>query len=460
MNTLPNLTQSVYGYIALLVFMIGYLLVLSEHKTQLAKSKPMMVAAGAIWILVGLGYASSGQQALAGEALKHTLLEYAELFLFLLSAMTFVHIMEERHVFLALKSWLITKHFTLRTVFWLSGFLTFVLSPIADNLSTALLMGAVVMAVGNRSPQFIVLASINIVVAANAGGVFSPFGDITSLMVWQKEKLEFIDFFHLILPALISWLTPALLMSFTLSEGPSHLMQEHHKIKKGGLGVIVLFLLTAVSAVLLHTSLELTPALAMMTGLGVLKIYMHLITQSDPLTGVTFSRHHPNEHHQRSTQPIEDTSPIVLRFNNFTVVERAGWDTLMFFYGVILCIGGLAALGYLNLLSNTLYGHFGETLTHVLIGLSSALVDNIPVMYAILSIDPDLAKTQWLLVTLCIGIGGSILSIGSAAGIALMGQAKGIYTFREHLRWSWAILLGYVFSITTHLLLTKMLELL
>jgi Na+/H+ antiporter NhaD/arsenite permease-like protein len=140
-----------------------------------------------------------------------------------------------------------------------------------------------------------------------------------------------------------------------------------------------------------------------------------------------------------------------MRFDNFRVVERASWDTLMFFYGVVLSVGGLAALGYLTLISTSLYGSFGETTTHLIIGLSSSLIDNIPVMYAILSMDIPMSTEQWLLATLCIGLGGSILSIGSAAGVAMMGQANGIYTFKAHLKWSWVIILGYALSAGYHI---------
>ncbi len=134
-------------------------------------------------------------------------------------------------------------------------------------------------------------------------------------------------------------------------------------------------------------------------------------------------------------------------------MQRAEWDTLMFFYGVVLCVGGLGTLGYLALLSETFYGHLGPTTANVLVGLISAVVDNIPVMFAVLSMTPDMSTGNWLLVTLTTGVGGSLLSIGSAAGVALMGQARGIYTFFVHLRWSWAIALGYAASIYAHTLL-------
>jgi len=118
----------------------------------------------------------------------------------------------------------------------------------------------------------------------------------------------------------------------------------------------------------------------------------------------------------------------------------------MFFYGVVLCVGGLATLGYLQLVSSELYGSLGPSSANLLIGLASSLVDNIPIMYAVLAMDQTLSTAEWLLVTLAVGTGGSLLAIGSAAGVALMGQAAGIYTFRSHLQWSWAILLGYLLS--------------
>jgi Na+/H+ antiporter NhaD/arsenite permease-like protein len=134
-------------------------------------------------------------------------------------------------------------------------------------------------------------------------------------------------------------------------------------------------------------------------------------------------------------------------------MERAEWDTLMFFYGVILCVGGLGALGYLALVSESLYVGLGATWANVIVGVLSAIVDNIPVMFAVLTMLPEMSHEQWLLVTLTAGVGGSLLSVGSAAGVALMGQARGVYTFFAHLKWSWAIALGYAASIYAHILI-------
>jgi Na+/H+ antiporter NhaD/arsenite permease-like protein len=123
---------------------------------------------------------------------------------------------------------------------------------------------------------------------------------------------------------------------------------------------------------------------------------------------------------------------------------------LFFFYGVVMCVGGLGYIGYLGLASNFLYQDLGASVANVSIGVLSAIIDNIPLMFAVLNMNPDMSIGQWLLVTLTTGVGGSLLSIGSAAGVALMGQARGKYTFFSHLKWTPAIALGYAGSIAVH----------
>jgi len=132
-------------------------------------------------------------------------------------------------------------------------------------------------------------------------------------------------------------------------------------------------------------------------------------------------------------------------------MARVEWDTLLFFFGIIFAVGGLGVAGYLALVSQSLYVGIGPTWANVAIGVLSAIVDNIPLTYAVLTMNPPMADGQWLLITLTAGVGGSLLAIGSAAGVALLGQARGIYTFSTHMRWTWAIALGYAASILTHL---------
>jgi Na+/H+ antiporter NhaD/arsenite permease-like protein len=437
------------GYIAIAVFLAAYVLVIVEENLDLRKSKPVMVAAGAIWILTAIAYASQHQSHAVAELLRHNLLEYAELLLFLLSAMTFINTMVERNVFMALQTGLVSFGLSFRAVFWFTGMLAFCISPIADNLTTALVMGAVVMAMGAGNGRFISAACINLVVAANAGGAFSPFGDITTLMVWQKGVVQFGDFFKLFIPSLVNWLVPAVLISITIPHEKPSAQTARVQVKHGGIVIVMLFLLTIAGTVLMHHFLEVPPFLGMMTGLGILKSYGYFLRRKE-LEGWTDP---PVLDDEQAVSRRASFKPAVKPFDVFISIKRVEWDTLMFFYGIMLCVGGLGALGYLVTLSHALYGGLGATTANILVGILSAVIDNIPVMFAVLSMNPDMSVGQWLLVTLTTGVGGSLLSIGSAAGVALMGQARGIYTFSAHLKWIWAIALGYAASIAVHLVM-------
>lgn len=444
--TPENLTDHSYGYWAVGIFIVAYTLVIFEDLIHMRKSKPVIVAAGIIWVLVALAYQSVGKPEGFLDILNHNILEYAMLLLFLLAAMTFINTMEERNVFAALRSWLVSKGYSLKAIFWITGILAFFISPLADNLTTALLMAAVVVSVvggeavikGNaETTKFVVMACINIVVAANAGGAFSPFGDITTLMVWQAQKVEFIEFFSLFVPSVVNWFVPALIMSFFIPKGQPAAMDSKIEIKRGGLVVVGLFMLTIAMAVTFHSKLHLPPMLGMMTGLGLLKLFGYYLK----MTG---------EQHDTDSAGVH----AVGRWDIFNQLQRAEWDTLMFFYGVILCVGGLGALGYLALVSEAVFEGLGVGWAGIIVGVLSAIVDNIPVMFAVLSMNPEMNVQEWLLITLTAGVGGSLLSVGSAAGVALMGQARGIYTFFAHLKWTWAIALGYVASIWVHFMMT------
>ncbi len=425
---LLDLTRHPAGYLALMIFFIAYGFVAIENAIHMRKSKPVMLAAGLIWALLGVVYAANGQTgALEAEA-KHVILDYGELMLFLIVAITYVNTMRERRVFDALRAFLLGMNLSYRQLFWLVGGLAFVFGPIIDNLTTALVMGAVVVAVGVGNYKFIVLGCIIIVVAANAGGVFSPFGDITSLMVWQKGKLQFLEFFNLFLPSLVNFLVPAVFMHFSVPKGTPDPVSEPIRLKTGGIVVIVLFLATIATAILFKSYIGLPPALGMMLGLGYLQMYAYLLQ--------TIGRRRRDEN---------------LAFDSFHVMRHVEWDTLLFFFGVVFAVAGLGVAGYLAMVSSFLYGDLGPTVANIAVGILGAAFDNIPLMFAVLTMDPDMSSGQWMLVTLSTGVGGSLVSIGTAAGVVLMGMVRNHYTFMNHLRWAWAIALGYVASISMHL---------
>ena len=438
-----DLTQTAVGYWAIAIFVLAYALVMAEEFTHLRKSKPVIIAAGLIWGMIGYVYSVNGLPHEAENAVRHNLLEYAELMLFLLVAMTYINAMQERRVFDALRAWLIRKGFGFRQLFWLTGILSFFISPVADNLTTALLMSAVAMAVGGNNKKFIGLASINIVIAANAGGAFSPFGDITTLMVWQKGIVDFWAFFALFIPSVVNFLVPAAIMHFAVPNMHPEAGDEKIDMRPGAIAIIILFLLTIITAVSFHNFLHLPPVIGMLTGLGYLQFFGFYLKKK---------AEYALDRQGKQSEAAERAGKLgdVVPFDIFNKIARAEWDTLLFFYGVVLSVGGLGFIGYLALSSEIMYTQWGATYANVIVGLLSAVVDNIPVMFAVLTMNPDMSTGQWLLVTLTAGVGGSLLSIGSAAGVALMGQARGMYTFFGHLKWTPVIALGYVASILTH----------
>lgn len=442
-----DLTGSAVGLIAVAIFVLAYALVMGEEKLHMRKSKPVLVAAGLIWAMIGWVYVQSGMPADAEHAFRETLLEFTELMLFLLVAMTYINAMEERRVFDALRSWMLRKGFSYRQLFWITGGLAFFISPIADNLTTAMLMCAVVTKVAEGDRRFINLCCINIVVAANAGGAFSPFGDITTLMVWQAGIVQFSEFFTLLVPSLVNFLIPASVMSLFIKAHRPEGVYEDVWLKRGARRIVLLFLLTVATAVACHTLLHLPPVLGMMTGLGYLQFFGYYLRRSLPRSIERKRERYTRRGDERKLAQLGSVVP----FDVFNRVARAEWDTLLFFYGVVMCVGGLGFMGYLGLLSETLYTGWSATWANITLGLLSAVVDNIPVMFAVLTMQPEMSHGQWLLITLTAGVGGSLLSIGSAAGVALMGQARGSYTFMGHLRWAPVILLGYVASIVVHL---------
>jgi Na+/H+ antiporter NhaD/arsenite permease-like protein len=423
-----DLTRHPIGYLTLLIFFVAYGFVVVEKAIQLRKSKPVMLAAGLIWALLGVAYAMNGESVALEAAAKHVIQDYGELMLFLVVAITYVNTMQERRVFDALRTKLVSLGLSYRQLFWLVGGLAFVFGPIIDNLTTALVMGAVVVAVGVGNYQFIVMGCIIIVIAANAGGVFSPFGDITSLMVWQKGRLSFFEFFHLFLPSLVNVLVPAFFMHFSVPKGTPDSGGEVKSLKTGGAVVIWLFVATLATAVLFKSVFNLPPALGMMLGLGYLQMYAYLL--------------------QHIGRRRADDS---IAFDSFREMRRVEWDTLLFFFGIIFAVAGLDVAGYLGQLSHFLYVDIGPTVANIAIGVLGAAFDNIPLMFAVLTMNPEMSSGQWMLVTLSTGVGGSLVSIGSAAGVVLMGLVRNHYTFLNHLRWAWAIGLGYIASILTHL---------
>ncbi|SHO80863.1 Na+/H+ antiporter NhaD type [hydrothermal vent metagenome] len=422
-----DLTTTWVGILALVVFIVAYYFIATEDKYRINKAKPALFAGTLIFMLIGLYYSIHG---LDGEVLHHEIeamiVEISGIFFFLFVAMTYIEAMIDRNVFSALRYNLVSKGYSYKKLFWITGFLAFFISPIADNLTTALILSTVLITIDKDNLKFVVPSAISIVVAANAGGAWSPFGDITTLMVWVEGKADFVEFLFLFPASFLGWGVTAFLLSKYIPNGnpPFNSNEQKVELLRGGKVILGLFAFTIFSAVVSHQLLHLPAMWGMMFGLSILKLYTYRLNES--------------------TDEEED------KINIFSYIAKIENDTLLFFFGILAAVGGLHFIGFLEYFT-ALYSQFGATAVNIGVGFLSAIVDNVPVMSAVLKSNPDMGvdpHAQWMLVTMTAGVGGSLISFGSAAGVGVMGKLHGVYTFSSHMKYAWTILVGYILSVT------------
>jgi Na+/H+ antiporter NhaD/arsenite permease-like protein len=240
-------------------------------------------------------------------------------------------------------------------------------------------------------------------------------------MAWTANKGAFVDFLYLFPASILGWLATAFLLSMSVPKGQPPFDSSNEKKPKvldGGMGVAYLGVATIVMAVLGHQFFHFPAMWGMMFGMAVLKMY--------------------SIHLHKSGQN---------GFDIYVNMQKVENDTLLFFFGILSAVGALHYLGFLNYVHDV-YGMVGSTAANIGVGFLSAVVDNVPVMSAILKSSPDMDIAQWMLVTMTAGVGGSLISFGSAAGVGVMGRLKGIYTFGSHMKHSWTILVGYIISVS------------
>jgi Na+/H+ antiporter NhaD/arsenite permease-like protein len=418
-----NLANHPFGWLLLAIFIVGYYYIAAEEKYHLDKAKPALFIGTLMFVLIGIYYVSVGADLTPFEhEVDHMILEIAEIFFFLFVAMTYIEALIERGVFNALRAKLITKGYSYRELFWITGALAFFISPVADNLTTALILSTVLLTIDNKSKEFLVPSAINVVVAANAGGAWSPFGDITTLMVWAAEKGSFVDFLYLFPAAFIGWLiTAALLVRYVPDIDPNNdgdpEAASKIEILKGGKVIIAFGALTIALAVIGKQVIHLPPMWGMLFGLAILQLYMFFLKKRHKID--------------------------VSIYDAMSKVEN---NTLLFFFGILAAVGALHFTGFLAYAAQ-LFEMFDPTIVNIGVGFLSAIVDNVPVMSAVLKANPAIELPQWMLVTMTAGIGGSLISFGSAAGVGVMGKMHGVYTFSSHLKLAWTVLVGYFASL-------------
>jgi len=415
-----DLAVEPFGWLLLAIFVVGYYFIAAEEKYHINKAKPALFTGTFMFMLLGGYYAWNGLEFSNFDvAISHLILEIAEIFFFLFVAMTFIEALIERNVFDALKEKLLNAGYNYKKLFWVTGLLAFFISPVADNLTTALILSTVLLTIEKDNKAFLVPSAINVVVAANAGGAWSPFGDITTLMAWAAGKGAFTDFLFLFPSSFLGWGVTAFLLSRFIPDASPKKVEgsEPVTIHKGGKVIIFLGVFTIASAVLGKQIMHLPPMWGMLFGLSLLQLYAY-----------TLKKYHDHD------------------INIYKSVAQIENDTLLFFFGILAAVGALHFAGFLAHAAH-LYTMFDPTYVNIGVGFLSAVVDNVPVMSAVLKSSPDIPLAQWMLVTLTAGVGGSLISFGSAAGVGVMGKLHGVYTFSSHMKFAWTVLVGYFVSV-------------
>jgi Na+/H+ antiporter NhaD/arsenite permease-like protein len=449
-----DFTRDSTGIAALVAFGVGCAVMIAERPLDLRRSKPMLLAAASVWLLAAFAYGVHGDTQTAGALVRSSLLGLTELLLFVLVTMTYVNAMEERGLFAMLRGSLVGRNASLRGAYWATGAAAFVLAPLTGDLATSMLMTSMVLAIGNEDRRFVSVGCINVVIAANAGGVCSPFGDLTTLLAWQHGTVELYALIALCLPALVAWLIPAAVMSATLPVGLATVAQERPRLERGARVIAALFGLTIAMAAIAHELLHLPPVVGMMAGLALLAMWGYALKRREQrarfAADVDLAATALDLDRVLREEALARRAP----FDVNVELQRADWDTLLYCYGAVLAVGGLGALGYAALGSHLVYGgQLAPATANALYGLASGAIDNLLGMLFALQMSPDLNADQWLFLTLAIGIGGSLTSFGSVVGIVAMRRARDLYRIADHLKWSWAIALGYAASLGLYALL-------
>ena len=411
----------------IIVFVLAYASITLEHQLNVNKSAPALIGAAVMWTLYALNL---GDTALVMEHLNESLVTTAQIVFFLMGAMTIVEVIDAHHGFDVITQRIRTKR--LSTLMWLVGAVTFFMSAVLDNLTTAIVMVSLMKKLLRKQEDRWFFAGI-IVIAANAGGAWSPIGDVTTTMLWIGGQVTALGIVKtLILPSIVAAVVPlgftAWLLRGQSVQAPSR-TNDFHSSHEGGL-MLALGLGLLLLVPLFKTLTGLPPFMGILLGLGLLWVV------SDRL---------------HKSKPSEDKAHLSLA-NSLSRIDMA---SLTFFMGILLAVAVLEHAHILKGLATWLNDSVGrQDIIVMLIGLASAVVDNVPLvaatmgMYSLTEFPPD--SFLWEFIAYCAGTGGSVLIIGSAAGVAAMGLEK-IDFFWYLKRISGLALLGYFAGAFTYI---------
>lgn len=415
--------------VAVLIFVIGYLAIAFEHPLKLNKTATALITGVSIWVIIAV---FSGNETI--EKLSHHLASSSEILFFLLGAMTIVELVDAHQGFRVVSKLINTQNPV--KLLWISSFTTFFLSALLDNLTTAIVMITLLRKIITNKETRLFFAGL-IIIAANAGGAWSPIGDVTTTMLWIGGQISAMGIMKiLIIPSIISLLIPILFVSKQvgkLSLGVS-LQEEQLSAAQEREGNIMLWAgsLSLIGVPIFKTITHLPPYMGILLALGIVWVISEIL---------------------HSEKDEADKKPLSVAH----ALSKIDSTSILFFLGILLAIGGIETLGYLNLLAQKLESTIGnQHIIVVLIGIASSVVDNVPLVAATMGMYPlsefPMDHELWEFIAFCAGTGGSLLIIGSAAGVAVMGMEQ--ISFGWYLKKITLIaFLGYLAGALSYLLL-------
>ncbi len=417
------------------LFVAGYAVIALEHQLKINKSGTAIILGVILWLVVSFFTGFSKEN---GEAIMHETQEIFSIVVFLLAAMTIVEVLVHYKFFDWIQELIMKKRFSQMKLWWFLGAITFFMSAVLDNLTTTLIMIQIGRNIYKDKKNFLLFVA-NTVIAANAGGAASPIGDVTTIMLWLANKFSAVQIMMGgILPSLVAWAIPQFLIGQQI--------KKHEKAEKAHKDFdiidekmvqpywsIVIIGLFSFTFPVMFNLMGLPPFLGLLMGVGLLWVFIDLKFKND------------------------EQSPEEGRI--IQIIQKTDLATLKFFIGILLAVGALSHTGLLTVLNDFIFGHELNEVRLVIgsgiLGLVSAILDNVPLVAAAIKMFPAAVTHEiWILLAFTAGTGGSLLVIGSAAGVAAMGQVKDLnfgYYFRKA---SFPALLGYIGGITVWLLMS------
>lgn len=390
----------------LILALLGFICIIAEDYIGIDKAKATLFFGTLAWVLYFISPPGGLGEEQLMESLNENLLEIATLWLFLMAAMTFVAYVSSKGVIDAISYKVMPKHMSQRQLMLMVGVFAFFFSSMADNITATLICITVLMSLNLGTDKLIRYVVLS-VFAVNSGGAALITGDVTTLMIFLAGKVKITDLILLSVPALSAVIILAIMLSLNL-KGEVVLEKKKIPLRTGDKVVAGLFLLTILGTIGANIAFGIPPVLSFLFGLATMFMVVHVMNKDEP----------------------------VLEY-----IRKIEFDTLLFFLGVLLLVGILKELHILEHFPN-LYNNVPTLAANYLMGLFSALIDNVPLTAALLKSGIDMDTGDWLTLTYSVGVGGSLLAIGSAAGVVAMSKVPGL-TFVAYLRYSLYLLIAY-----------------